>query len=49
MDAEKQQTARTFEKARTLKTMITAVGFAVGILCFGIVIYMLIHRNPFAR
>jgi N-acetylglutamate synthase-like GNAT family acetyltransferase len=49
MDAEKQQTARTFEKAKTLKTVITIIGFAVGILCFVIAGYLLIHRNPFAH
>jgi N-acetylglutamate synthase-like GNAT family acetyltransferase len=49
MDAEKQQTARVAEKARTLKTVITIVGFTIGILCIGIAIYMLIHRNPFRQ
>ena len=45
MDAEKQQTARVYEKARTLKTIITVVGFAVGILCIGFAIFLLIRRN----
>ena len=49
MDAEKKQTARVAEKARTLKTIITVVGFTIGILCIGIAIYLLIHRNPSAQ
>jgi len=49
MDAEKKQTARVAEKARTLKTIIAIVGFAIAILCIGIAIYLLVHRNPFAR
>jgi N-acetylglutamate synthase-like GNAT family acetyltransferase len=46
MDAEKKQTARVAEKARTLKTIIIVVGFTIGISCIGIAIYLLIHRNP---
>ena len=49
MDAEKQQTARVAGKARTLKTIITVVGFTIGIVCIGFAIYLLIHRNPFAQ
>jgi N-acetylglutamate synthase-like GNAT family acetyltransferase len=49
MEAEKKQTARVYEKARTLKTVITVVGFAIGILCIGIAIYLLIRRNPFGQ
>jgi N-acetylglutamate synthase-like GNAT family acetyltransferase len=49
MDAEKQQTARVAKKARILKTIITVIGFTIGILCIGIAIYLLIHRNPFAQ
>ena len=45
----KKQTARVAGKARTLKTIITVVGFAIGIVCFGFAIYLLIHRNPFAQ
>jgi N-acetylglutamate synthase-like GNAT family acetyltransferase len=47
MSAEKRNTERTYEQARTLKTIITVVGFTIGILCFGIAAYLLIHRNPF--
>jgi N-acetylglutamate synthase-like GNAT family acetyltransferase len=49
MDAEKKQTARVAEKARTLKTIIIVVGFTIGISCIGIAIYLLIHRNPFKQ
>jgi N-acetylglutamate synthase-like GNAT family acetyltransferase len=49
MDAEKKQTARVSEKARALKTFITVAGFTIGILCIGIAIYLLIHRNPFGQ
>jgi N-acetylglutamate synthase-like GNAT family acetyltransferase len=46
--AEKRNTERTFQQARTLKTIITFIGFSIGILCFGFVAYLLIHRNPFS-
>ena len=47
MDAEKQQTTRVYENARTLKNIITVIGFAVGILCIGFAVYLLIRRNSF--
>jgi N-acetylglutamate synthase-like GNAT family acetyltransferase len=47
MSAEKRNTERTYEQARTLKTVITVIGFGIGILCFGFVAYLLVHRNPF--
>jgi len=49
MDAEKQQTARVAGKARTLRTVITVVFFAIGIVSIGFAIYLLVHRNPFAQ
>jgi N-acetylglutamate synthase-like GNAT family acetyltransferase len=49
MDAEKRQTAQVYEKARTLKTVVTVVGFSIGILCIGIAIYLFIHHNPFEQ
>jgi hypothetical protein len=49
MEAEKQQTARVSAKARTVKTVITVIGFTIGIFCFCFAIYLLIHRNPFAQ
>ncbi len=48
MAAEKMQTARVAEKARTLKTVVTVLGFAIGILCIGLAAYLFIHHNPFA-
>ena len=49
MDAEKKQTARVADKARFLKNLITIVGFAVGIICFGFAIYLFVHRNPYSE
>jgi N-acetylglutamate synthase-like GNAT family acetyltransferase len=49
MDDEKKQTASVSQKARTLNTIITAIGFAIGIICFGAAIYLFIRRNPFSR
>jgi hypothetical protein len=47
MSSEKQNTARVHERARTLKTIITITGFSIGIVCFCVVIYLIVHRNPF--
>ena len=49
MDAEKQQTARVQEQARTLKTIITVIGFAIGIVGIAIAIYLLVRKNPFSQ
>jgi N-acetylglutamate synthase-like GNAT family acetyltransferase len=46
-ESEKQHSAQTLEKARTLRTIITVTGFVVGALCLGILIYLLVRRNPF--
>ena len=46
---KKSETERIAEKAETFKTIITIVGFAIGIICFAIVIYLFIHRNPFSQ
>ena len=48
MSAEKRNTERTHEQARTLRNIITIIGFAIGILCFGFAAYLLIHRNTFS-
>jgi len=48
MSEERRSTQRTYEQARTLKTIITVIGFAIGILCFGLAAYLLVHRNPFS-
>jgi hypothetical protein len=47
LDAEKKETARVVEKARTLKTIITVAGFTIGILGIAIAVYLLINHNPF--
>jgi len=49
MAAEKQDTDRISEKARTIKTVITVIGFAIGILSIGFAIYLFFHRQPFSR
>lgn len=46
---EKKDTARVSEKARTIKTIITVVGFAIGILSIAFAIYLFVHRQPFGR
>lgn len=48
MSAEKRNTERTHEQARTLRNIITIIGFGIGILCFGFAAYLLIHRNTFS-
>jgi N-acetylglutamate synthase-like GNAT family acetyltransferase len=48
MAAEKRDTDRVAEHARTLKTILTVLGFAVGILCFGAAIYLFVRHNPFS-
>jgi hypothetical protein len=49
MDAEKKQTENVREKAQTLRTAVTVIGFAIGILCFGVAIYLVIHRGMVQR
>ena len=39
--------AQTLEQARTLRTIIIVIGFGVGILCLGVLLYLLVRRNPF--
>jgi N-acetylglutamate synthase-like GNAT family acetyltransferase len=46
---EKQHNAHILEQARTLKTIVTVIGFAVGILGIGIAAYLLIHHSPLLR
>ncbi len=48
MSSEKQNTARVHERAQTLKTIITIIGFSIGIVCFCVVIYLIVHSNPFS-
>jgi N-acetylglutamate synthase-like GNAT family acetyltransferase len=49
MAGEKSETKKISEKAKTINTAITVVGFAIGILGIAIAIYLFVHRNPFAR
>jgi N-acetylglutamate synthase-like GNAT family acetyltransferase len=49
MDSEKQQTERVRDRAKTLRTIITVVGFGIFFVCLGVLVYLLKHRNPFAQ
>ncbi|MEI9962780.1 MAG: hypothetical protein WDM76_17180 [Limisphaerales bacterium] len=49
MDTEKEQTARVSKKAKTLKNIITVLGFLIFFTCIAIVIYLLMHRHPFSK
>jgi N-acetylglutamate synthase-like GNAT family acetyltransferase len=49
MAGEKSGTEKISEKAKTINTIITVAGFAIGILCIGIAVYLFVHRNPFSR
>ena len=48
MSSEKQNAARVHERAQTLKTIITIVGFSIGIVCFCVVVYFIVRSNPFS-
>ena len=48
MSGERRNTTRAHERARTLKTIITIIGFSIGIVCFCVVIYLIVHSNPFS-
>jgi len=49
MAAEKQSTERVSEKVQTFKTIVTILGFAIGIICFAVAAYLFIQRNPFGH
>ncbi|HEY1489715.1 MAG TPA: hypothetical protein VGF90_01635 [Verrucomicrobiae bacterium] len=49
MADEKKETERLAEKARNLRTAITVIGFAIGIIGIIVAAYLFIHRNPFSR
>jgi N-acetylglutamate synthase-like GNAT family acetyltransferase len=49
MDDEKKRTAQVSAKARTINTIITVAGFAIGILGIGFAVYLFVHRNPFGK
>lgn len=48
-EAEKKSIERVSEKVQTFKTIVTVLGFAIGIVCFAVAAYLFIHRNPFAH
>ncbi|HXC97855.1 MAG TPA: hypothetical protein VN048_00850 [Verrucomicrobiae bacterium] len=43
-DAGKRETERVMERAQTIRTTVTVIGFAIGFLAFGVAIYLVIHR-----
>jgi N-acetylglutamate synthase-like GNAT family acetyltransferase len=47
--AEKRRTTRVSERAKTLNTIITVVGFAIFFICAGILLYWFLHGNSSAR
>lgn len=47
--AEKKQIARVTEQARTIKTIVTVIAFGIAILCFAVLVWLFIHRNPFVH
>jgi N-acetylglutamate synthase-like GNAT family acetyltransferase len=47
-DAGKRETERVLEQAQTMRTIVTVVGFGIGILAFAIAFYLLIHRYTVA-
>jgi N-acetylglutamate synthase-like GNAT family acetyltransferase len=49
MAGEKSETKKISEKAKTINTVITVAGFAIGILGIGFAIYLFVHRNPFQK
>lgn len=46
---EKKQTERMREKAQTIRTIITVIAFGIGIFCFALAVYLLIHRSTVPR
>ena len=49
MAGEKNATQKISEKAKTINTIITVAGFAIGIICFCVAIYLFVHRQPFSH
>jgi hypothetical protein len=49
MAGEKKETERLAEKARNLRTAITVIGFAIGIIGIIVAAYLFMNRNPFSR
>jgi len=49
MAEEKKETDRMAEKARNLRTAITVIGFAIGIIGIIVAAYLFLHRSPFSH
>jgi len=49
MAGEKIGTQRISDRAKTIRLLVTIAGFAIGIVCLGIAIYLFFHRNPFSH
>ena len=49
MAAEKQSIERVTEKVQTFRTVVTVLGFVIGIIGLAISAYLFIHRNPFGH
>jgi N-acetylglutamate synthase-like GNAT family acetyltransferase len=47
--SEKLENERVTEKVRTMNTVITVIGFTIGIVSIGYAVYLFIHRNPFGQ
>lgn len=45
MDAERRQTESIRERAKALRTWVTVICFAIGILCIGFAFYLLFRRG----
>ena len=48
ISSEKRAAARVREQAQMLKTIITVIGFLIGIICLVVVFYLILHRNSFS-
>ena len=49
MDAEKKQTAEVAARARQIRTVFTVICFAIGLICFAIAVYLLLHHPLASR
>ena len=49
MAGEKGAAEKISKRAKKINLIITIAGFAIGIICIGITIYIFVRRNPFSR
>ena len=47
MAMERQNTERTHQQAKTVKAIVTVIGFGIGLLGFGVAAYLLFQHSPF--